>query len=118
MSQALDSEVGNEENTNTSDSRELTRKEKLYIFTANVQKKTQAMSKDAVAKSKNRLSLAGQLKQARISFERYLHPKIFDQEIKEEEIIPKWVLAKAKGIVFLTVIKAGFLFAGIAYALL
>jgi len=112
MSHAVGSEVGNEEKNSTPGAEDLTAKEKFHILTSNIQKKTKAMSKQAVTKSKDRLALAGQLKQARISFERFLHPKIFDQDIKEEEVIPKWVLSKAKGIVFLTVIKAGFLFAG------
>eukprot|EP01083_Nonionella_stella_P084353 233479_1 len=53
----------------------------------------------ASTKSKKRLSMEGQLKQARISLERYRR-------------IPRWVIKRAKGLVFLTVIKAGFLFAG------
>eukprot|EP01084_Bolivina_argentea_P110985 198115_1 len=57
-------------------------------------------------KSKKRLSLDGQLKQARKSLEQFINPKTGVTEI------PKWVLQGAKGIVFLTVIKAGFLFAG------
>ena len=56
--------------------------------------------------------MEGQLKQARISLEKYVNPKILNKQINEDTRIPKWVLKRAKGLVFLTVIKAGFLFAG------
>eukprot|EP01084_Bolivina_argentea_P259330 437543_1 len=69
-------------------------------------------SKYASEKSKQRLSMEGQLKQARISLERYVNPKILKKQINEDTRIPKWVLKRAKGLVFLSVIKAGFLFAG------
>merc|ERR1719471_1850047 len=55
--------------------------------------------------------MAGQLRQARISLERYVNPKILQHQISEDTRIPKWVLRRAKGLVFLSVIKAGFLFA-------
>ena len=54
-----------------------------------------------------RLSLEGQLKAARISLEQYVNPKLLSKDL-----IPKTKLKNAKGIVFLTCIKAGFLFAG------
>eukprot|EP00486_Rosalina_sp_Unknown_P007311 CAMPEP_0201572212 /NCGR_PEP_ID=MMETSP0190_2-20130828/15354_1 /ASSEMBLY_ACC=CAM_ASM_000263 /TAXON_ID=37353 /ORGANISM="Rosalina sp." /LENGTH=443 /DNA_ID=CAMNT_0047997691 /DNA_START=28 /DNA_END=1359 /DNA_ORIENTATION=+ len=63
-------------------------------------------------KSKDRLSMEGQLKQARLSLEKYVNPKFLNKQINEDTTIPKWVLKRAKGLVFLTVIKAGFLFAG------
>ena len=59
-------------------------------------------------KAIKRLSLEGQLKAARISLEQYVNPKI----LNKDKLIPKKILKNAKGIVFLTCIKAGFLFAG------
>ena len=59
-------------------------------------------------KATKRLSLEGQLKAARISLEQYVNPKI----LNKDKLIPKKILKNAKGIVFLTCIKAGFLFAG------
>ena len=56
---------------------------------------------------KGRLTMEGQLRAARWSLERFIHP----HNLLDELIIPQWVLRKAKGIVFLSVIKAGFLFA-------
>ena len=53
----------------------------------------------------NRLSLEGQLKAARISLEQYINPKL----LNKDGFIPKRILKNAKGIVFLTCIKAGFL---------
>lgn len=58
------------------------------------------------------LTISIELRQARISLERYVNPKILSKQINEDTMIPKWVLKRAKGLVFLTVIKAGFLFAG------
>jgi len=51
---------------------------------------------------KKRLALEGQIKQALCSLKRHLQSK--DHEI------PKSILINAKGIVFLTIVKAGFLF--------
>merc|ERR1719295_1209596 len=62
--------------------------------------------------AKERLTMEAQLRQARISLERYVNPKILSKQINEDTMIPKWVLKRAKGLVFLSVIKAGFLFAG------
>ena len=59
-------------------------------------------------KAMKRLSLEGQLKAARISLEQQINPKI----LNKDKLIPKKILKNAKGIVFLTCIKAGFLFAG------
>jgi len=53
-------------------------------------------------KAKDRLKMEGLLKQARESLNSFLHPKL---EIEKQ--IPVAVLRKAKGIVFLTVVKAG-----------
>merc|ERR1719242_2702367 len=72
-------------------------------------KETSLSASDA---TKERLTMEGQLRQARISLERYVNPKILSKQINEDTTIPKWVLKRAKGLVFLTVIKAGFLFAG------
>merc|ERR1719242_1975376 len=72
-------------------------------------KETSLSASDA---TKERLTMEGQLRQARISLERYVNPKILSKQINEDTMIPKWVLKKAKGLVFLTVIKAGFLLAG------
>lgn len=58
-----------------------------------------------------RLSLDGQLRQALISLERYIDED--EQILTENEItIPKLALSKAKGIVFLSLIKCGFVVAG------
>lgn len=51
--------------------------------------------------------MEGQLRAARWSLERFVHP----HNLLDELVIPQWVLRKAKGIVFLSVIKAGFVFA-------
>eukprot|EP01083_Nonionella_stella_P290175 987438_1 len=51
-------------------------------------------SKYASEKSKARLSMEGQLKQARISLERYVNPKILKKQINEDTRIPKWVLKR------------------------
>jgi len=51
--------------------------------------------------------MEGQLRAARWSLERSIHP----HNLLDELVIPQWVLRKAKGIVFLSVIKAGFVFA-------
>ena len=69
---------------------------------------------DNVAKSsQERLSLDGQLRQALISLERYIDED--EQILTENEIaIPKLALSKAKGIVFLSLIKCGFVVAGCA----
>merc|ERR1719242_927526 len=72
-------------------------------------KETSLSASDA---TKERLTMEGQLRQARVSLERYVNPKILKKQINEDTTIPKWVLKRAKGLVFLTVIKAGFLFAG------
>jgi len=56
---------------------------------------------------KGRLTMEGQLRAARWSLERSIHP----HNLLDELVIPQWVLRKAKGIVFLSVIKAGFVFA-------
>eukprot|EP01084_Bolivina_argentea_P283044 484654_1 len=58
-------------------------------------------------KSSKRLSMEGALKAARISLEQYVNPK----RLNKDKLIPKKILKDAKGIVFLTCIKAGFLFA-------
>eukprot|EP01083_Nonionella_stella_P093858 263225_1 len=57
--------------------------------------------------SSKRLSLEGSLKAARVSLEQYVNPK----RLNKDKLIPKKILKNAKGIVFLTCIKAGFLFA-------
>ena len=67
-------------------------------------------AKSVSTKTYQRISLAGQLKQARISLQKFVNPTM----ISSDKAIPKWVLKKAKGIVFLSVIKAGFLLAGSA----
>ena len=36
---------------------------------------------------KDRIALEGQLKQARISLERYVHPTLFKKEVKEDMIV-------------------------------
>jgi len=74
--------------------------------------KARANSQMIVDKSKERLSVEGQLRQARISLQRFVDPKLFNQSLKEDTAIPKWVLKKAKGVVFLSVVKVGFLVAG------
>lgn len=51
--------------------------------------------------------MEGQLRAARWSLERSIHP----HNLLDELVIPQWVLRKAKGIVFLSVVKAGFMFA-------
>jgi len=56
---------------------------------------------------KGRLSMEGQLRVARWSLEHFVHP----HNLLDELIIPQWVLQKARGIVFLSVVKAGFIFA-------
>eukprot|EP01084_Bolivina_argentea_P199809 341812_1 len=58
-----------------------------------------------------RLSLPGQLQQALISLEKYIDE---DEQIlsEKEMVIPTFALSKAKGIVFLSLIKCGFVFAG------
>lgn len=86
-------------------------KSKIAIFASSLASKTKKESKKALEATKSRLSLEGQLKQARISLQKYVNPKIFKKSVTEDTVIPKWVLKRAKGIVFLTVIKAGFLFA-------
>eukprot|EP01084_Bolivina_argentea_P027170 50533_1 len=53
--------------------------------------------------SLERLSLEGQLKQALISLERY---------IDNDQTIPKYALSQAKGIVFLSLVKCGFMVEG------
>ena len=60
----------------------------------------------------DRLSMEGQLKQARESLDQFLNPTYFGKEMDndKEYQIPISVLKQAQGIVFLTVIKAGFLF--------
>jgi len=55
--------------------------------------------------------MSGQLRQARISLERFVNPKILSKQISEDTRIPKYILRRAKGLVFLSVFKAGFLFA-------
>eukprot|EP01083_Nonionella_stella_P123095 370694_1 len=77
-------------------------KSKPYTFSkavTSIKQSTISASQYASTKSKKRLSMEGQLKQARISLQRYRR-------------IPRWVIRRAKGLVFLTVLKAGFLFAG------
>ena len=73
--------------------------------------KAKAGARNVSAKTKQRLSLAGQLRQARISLERFVNPQILDKQLKEDTFIPKRVLQKAKGLVFLTVIQGGFIVA-------
>lgn len=51
--------------------------------------------------------MEGQLRAARWSLERFIRP----HNLLDELLIPQWVLRKAKGIVFLSVVKAGFVFA-------
>ena len=80
--------------------------------TTSIKENTIKGAQIASTKSKERLSMEGQLKQARLSLEKYVNPKFLNKQINEDTKIPKWVLKRAKGLVFLTVIKAGFLFAG------
>lgn len=127
MSQAINADhvSGNNNNPNNSNNSnsnnnpptisqatDLSTKDKFRIIASQVKNKTKESAQKIATQSKDRLSLEGQLKQARISLQRYINPKILDKQIKEDTLLPKWVLKKAKGIVFLTVLKAGFLFAG------
>jgi len=57
---------------------------------------------------KDRVSMEGILKQANDSLKRFIDPKY----VKDSQLIPKFVLQKCKGIAFITIIKAGFLFSG------
>lgn len=88
---------------------ELKKQDSKLVQFGNKVKSFAISTKDA---TKLRLSLEGQLKQARLSLEEFINPKIFNKKISEDTLIPKMVLKKAKGLVFLSVIKAGFLFAG------
>eukprot|EP01083_Nonionella_stella_P210147 761079_1 len=100
--------------TNTSNPTDTPTEEPSKFSQAASSIKESAISASAIVsgKSKERLSMEGQLRQARISLERYVNPKILGNQINEDTRIPKWVLKRAKGLVFLSVIKAGFLFAG------
>ena len=62
-------------------------------------------AKSVSSATSDRLSLDGQLRQARISLEKYISPKVGVTSI------PQWVLKGAKGIVFVSVVKVGALIA-------
>jgi len=57
---------------------------------------------------KDRVSMEGILKQANESLKLFIDPKF----VKDSQLIPKFVLQNCKGIAFITVIKAGFMFSG------
>jgi len=57
---------------------------------------------------KDRVSMEGILKQANESLKLFIDPKY----VKDSQLIPKFVLQQCKGIAFITVIKAGFMFSG------
>jgi len=56
----------------------------------------------------DRLSMEGILKQANESLKLFIDP----QYVKDSQLIPKFVLQNCKGIAFITIVKAGFLFSG------
>jgi len=57
---------------------------------------------------KDRISMEGILKQASESLKLFIDPKY----VKDSAILPKFVIRRCKGIAFITVFKAGFLFSG------
>jgi len=57
---------------------------------------------------KERVSMEGILKQANESLKLFIDPKY----VKDGQLIPKFVLQQCKGLAFITVIKAGFMFSG------
>lgn len=57
---------------------------------------------------KERVSMEGILKQASESLKLFIDPKY----VKDKVLIPKFVLRRCKGIAFITVFKAGFVFSG------
>ncbi len=80
-------------------------------ITATTRDQLTEFANNVTKQSIERLSTEGQLRQALISLERYIDE---DQQLltQKEMIIPKFALSKAKGIVFLSLIKCGFVFAG------
>lgn len=57
---------------------------------------------------RDRVAMEGILKQANESLKLFVDPKY----VKDSQLIPKFVLQQCKGIAFITVIKAGFMFSG------
>jgi len=57
---------------------------------------------------RERVSMDGILKQASESLKFFIDPKF----VKDSALIPKFVIRRCKGIAFITVFKAGFLFSG------
>ena len=93
-----DSDMNNDQamNSNTNQNSqgvtEMKTQEKMKIMAAQLKAKSKENAQKVAAKTKERLSLEGQLKQARISLERFVNPKILNRPIREDTLIPKWVL--------------------------
>lgn len=69
--------------------------------------KGQVRSKSQMIKA--RMQLSGQIKQSRITIERFIHPKY----ISGDKVIPLQLLRQAKAIAIISQVKAGFIFSGI-----
>ena len=82
-------------------------REKTAFLKMAQQSKERNSSDPQPVQSSKRLSLEGQLRAARKSLESYINPS----KLNAKKLIPKAILKNAKGIVFLTCIKGGFVFA-------
>ena len=74
------------------DKKDIKTSDKVKLMASQVKTKTKENAKKIAEKTRDRLSIEGQLRQARISLERYVNPKLMNRPLTEDTLIPKWVL--------------------------